>query len=118
MELDALAAERTAAGRDLRMQGSVKVTATAWMIDGVLAPLVAAFSSNYPQLELELMADVRHLNLARREADVALRASSTATSFDDKWQSSRSGSMHRTPTLRATEHRTSSAGAKATGWLR
>jgi DNA-binding transcriptional LysR family regulator len=75
MELDVLAAERVTAARDLRMHGRVSVTATAWMIDGVLAPLVSAFSSQYPELELELMADVRHLNLVRREADIALRTS-------------------------------------------
>jgi DNA-binding transcriptional LysR family regulator len=75
MELSALAAERSSLGRDSGMRGSVCVTATEWMVGGVLAPLVAPFTAKHPELELELLADVRHLSLMRREADIALRVS-------------------------------------------
>ena len=75
MELSALAAERCSVGRDSGMRGSVCVTATEWMIGSVLAPLVAPFTAKHPELELELLADVRHLSLMRREADIALRVS-------------------------------------------
>ena len=75
MELSALAAERCSVGRDSGMRGSVCVTATEWMVGSVLAPLVAPFTAKHPELELELLADVRHLSLMRREADIALRVS-------------------------------------------
>jgi DNA-binding transcriptional LysR family regulator len=75
MELDALAAERASAGRDLGMRGQVTITASEWLVGAVLAPLIAPFSARHPELELELVSEARHLNLMRREADIALRPS-------------------------------------------
>ncbi|MEO6602906.1 MAG: LysR family transcriptional regulator [Polyangiaceae bacterium] len=75
MEQNALAAERTTGGRDQKMRGNVSVTASEWLINSALAPLIAPFAAKHPELELDLMADVRHLNLMRREADIALRLS-------------------------------------------
>lgn len=73
MERDALAAERMLSGRDVGLRGVVRVTASEWLITSVLAPAVGALVEQHPQLELELVADQRHLNLSRREADIALR---------------------------------------------
>jgi DNA-binding transcriptional LysR family regulator len=73
MERDALAAERSIAGRDAGLRGVVRVTASEWLITSVVSPMVGALFARYPQLELELIADQRHLNLSRREADIALR---------------------------------------------
>lgn len=73
MERAAIAAERRVYGRDEGITGLVRVTASEWLISGVLAPLVAPLLARHPQLVIELLADQRHLNLARREADVALR---------------------------------------------
>lgn len=75
MELSALAAERCSVGRDSGMRGSVCVTATEWMVGSVLASLVGPLTAKHPELELDLLADVRHLSLMRREADIALRVS-------------------------------------------
>jgi len=80
MERDALAAERVASGRDAGLAGPVRITATEWMVRSVLGPLLAPLSSAHPALELELLADPRHLNLARRDADIAIRASA----FEEK----------------------------------
>jgi DNA-binding transcriptional LysR family regulator len=73
MELDALAAERVSAGRDVGMKGSVSVTASEWMVQRLLALVVAPLLTKHPALEVELIADTRPLNLARREADLAVR---------------------------------------------
>jgi DNA-binding transcriptional LysR family regulator len=73
MERDALAAERAVAGRDAGLRGVVRVTASEWLITSVVSPMMGALFTRYPQLELELVADQRHLNLSRREADIALR---------------------------------------------
>lgn len=75
MELDVLAVERVASGRDVGLRGRVCITASEWMIQSVLGPLIAPLVAQHPELELELAADSRHLNLVRREADIALRPS-------------------------------------------
>lgn len=75
MEQDAVAAERVASGRDAGLRGKVSVTASEWMIGSVLGPILGPFLQRYPELEIDLAADVRHLSLLRREADVALRPS-------------------------------------------
>jgi DNA-binding transcriptional LysR family regulator len=75
MELDALAAERASIGRDLGVRGKVSVTASEWLIGAVLAPQVAKFTAHHPELELDLVAEARHLSLMRREVDIALRPS-------------------------------------------
>lgn len=73
MEQDALAAERRLAGRDVGVRGAVSITASEWLVTGVLAPMVGPLLAIHPELSIELVADTRHLNLARREADLALR---------------------------------------------
>jgi DNA-binding transcriptional LysR family regulator len=75
MELEALAAERSSTGRDLGVRGKVSVTASEWLVDAVLAAQIAPFIARHPELELELVAEARHLNLMRREVDIALRPS-------------------------------------------
>lgn len=73
MEQDVLGVERQLLGRDEGVAGVVRITASEWLVSSVLSPLVGALLTSYPQLELELVADARHLNLARREADIAIR---------------------------------------------
>jgi len=51
----------------------VRITASEWLCTSILSPLLSDLLGCYPQLEIELIADTRHLNLARREADLALR---------------------------------------------
>jgi DNA-binding transcriptional LysR family regulator len=75
MEGEALAAERVARGRDTGLSGRVVLTASEWMIRSVLSPSIAPFVAAHPALELELLAEARHLSLVRREADLAIRPS-------------------------------------------
>jgi DNA-binding transcriptional LysR family regulator len=75
MQVHALAAENLAAGRDAGVSGTVRVTASEWMICSVLGPALAPHLARHPGLCLELIADVRHLSLVKREADIALRPS-------------------------------------------
>jgi DNA-binding transcriptional LysR family regulator len=75
MELEALAAETIATGRDEGLEGRVRITASEWLARSVLGHALAPFLARHPALSLELVADPRHLNLARREADVAIRPS-------------------------------------------
>jgi DNA-binding transcriptional LysR family regulator len=75
MERSALAAERIASGQDAGLSGRVRITASEWLVESVLAPRIAPFIARHPDLEVELVADPQHSNLSRREADIALRPS-------------------------------------------
>ncbi len=68
-------AESRASGHDLGVEGRVRVTASEWVVRSVLGPLLAPLLTEHPHLELELHAEARHLNLAKREADIAIRPS-------------------------------------------
>jgi DNA-binding transcriptional LysR family regulator len=70
-EVDGL--ERRLAGRDTRPSGTVRVTTTDTLLTKALGPLLAAFRSAYPDIELELVVENRFLSLSRRDADVAIR---------------------------------------------
>jgi DNA-binding transcriptional LysR family regulator len=74
-EQEVLGVVRVAAGRDAGFRGRVTLTGSEWMLESVVGPLLAPFVERYPELELELLAEPRHLSLLRREADLALRPS-------------------------------------------
>lgn len=73
IESETLAIERAITGKDSKLEGPVRLTATEGLTVDVLTPILAAFSAQYPGITLELIADPRHLNLAKGEADIALR---------------------------------------------
>ena len=54
--------------------GTLRVTTTDTILQGVLLPVLRAFSSAYSGIELELIASNSFANLNSREADVAVRA--------------------------------------------
>jgi DNA-binding transcriptional LysR family regulator len=57
-----------------RLAGTLRVTTTDTLLVGLLLPLVAAFRAAFPQLMLELHASNQLASLSRRDADVAIRA--------------------------------------------
>ena len=73
IETEALAVERTVSGRDVRLEGVVRVTAVETLAVEVLSPALAGFQQRYPGITIELLLGTRSLSLVRREADVALR---------------------------------------------
>lgn len=73
IEAEADTVARTITGTDLRLAGSVRITSVETLATLVLMPVLAGFARRYPDIELELLADSRDLDLSRREADVALR---------------------------------------------
>lgn len=78
MENEVLSAERRFTGGDLTLSGVIRVTAPDDMVQRLLLPMFVAFRARYPRIELEVILDNRHLNLSRREADVAIRPTLTA----------------------------------------
>jgi DNA-binding transcriptional LysR family regulator len=73
IENEALAVERTITGKDVRLEGSVRITAVETFAVIVLTPIFAAFRERYPGIAIELVVDTRALSLSKREADIALR---------------------------------------------
>jgi DNA-binding transcriptional LysR family regulator len=72
MEEDAIAIAREIAGQADAVAGRVCITAPDAFGPKMVAPLIARMQSRWPALDVELIADNRTLNLARREADVAV----------------------------------------------
>lgn len=56
------------------LSGRVRVTAPEILANKVIAPWLSSFSKEHPAIAVELIADERYLDLARGEAEVALRA--------------------------------------------
>jgi DNA-binding transcriptional LysR family regulator len=73
MENAALDLERVAAGRDSLAAGSIRLTATEALALQVIAPAVAELRKDHPDLRVDLAVGVRSLDIARREADLAVR---------------------------------------------
>ncbi len=74
IEAEAIALDRELAGRDTRLSGQLRVTASETLAFRVLTEEIAGFRARHPGIVVELGVDNRQLDLSRREADVALRA--------------------------------------------
>lgn len=73
IEAEALAVERRITGRDIRLEGVVRVTTVEILAVDILTDGFAALQRAHPGIALEIAADARSLSLARREADIAVR---------------------------------------------
>ncbi|MCR9164199.1 MAG: LysR family transcriptional regulator [Nannocystaceae bacterium] len=65
--------ERGLAGADARMRGVVSLTCCDAWVSSMLVPSLAALCDEHPGLEFALSTDARSFDLAKREADIALR---------------------------------------------
>lgn len=70
-ELFALAS--FARGQGATLSGVVRITAPPALAAHFLAPRLGGMRSTHPQVEIELIGEIRNSNLTRREADLALR---------------------------------------------
>lgn len=73
MEAEALAVAREVASSDTRLAGTVRVTASEMLTTRFIAPHLATFHRELPDLTLDLHCTNEVVSLARREADIALR---------------------------------------------
>ena len=73
IEAEALAVERRITGRDIRLEGVVRLTTIEILAVEVLTGAFAQLQREHPGIVLEVAADARSLSLARREADIAVR---------------------------------------------
>lgn len=63
-------------GKDHRLKGVISLTAPEGMIHRLLAPLLADFSHQHPEICIDLNVTGAALTMDRREADLALRITS------------------------------------------
>lgn len=65
--------ERRIAGQDLKLEGTIRVTTTDSLMSTIVAPQLASFRARHPRIAIEMAMTNAHLNLTRRDADVAIR---------------------------------------------
>lgn len=68
--------ERRLAGQDERPRGELRITTTDSLFTTLLAPMFASFRIAYPEIRTDIIVSNAALNLSRRDADVAIRATS------------------------------------------
>ena len=69
------AVERRITGQDLRPSGELRVTTNDTLLVHLLTPIFASFRKAYPEIRLDIVVANPSLNLSKRDADVAIRAS-------------------------------------------
>ena len=75
-EAAVLALERTVAGKDFRLAGRIRLTTPANLAVRFVARYLPDFLDLYPDIRVEIVVGDRDFDLIRREADLALRATS------------------------------------------
>ena len=72
IETDISALNRRISGQDMRPSGTIRVT-MADVLVGLLTPCLAEFQTAYPEIELEVVVSRDVMNLAKRDANIAIR---------------------------------------------
>jgi DNA-binding transcriptional LysR family regulator len=65
--------ERTLAGQDLRLSGTIRLTTTDTLMGSILPEILAEFRKAHPGIQIEVAVSNLMLNLSKRDADVAIR---------------------------------------------
>lgn len=61
------------AGEDLRLEGTLRIATTDTLMASILPGILAAFQKEHPAVEMDVSVGTDLANLAKREADVAVR---------------------------------------------
>lgn len=77
IEAEIFGLSRHLIGGDLRLSGTLRVTAPDALAVHILMPQIASFRQRYPGIEIELSIDNGFLDLSQRQADVAVRTTDT-----------------------------------------
>ncbi|KAB1080214.1 LysR family transcriptional regulator [Methylobacterium soli] len=75
MDEDVARFTREVAGKAQTPAGALRITTAASFVTGVLLPMLGRFAKAYPLIRLDVVVSEEALNLSRRDADVAIRAS-------------------------------------------
>lgn len=77
VDADITSVTRKIAGRELAPAGELRVTTSDSLLLHLVLPLLSGFRAAFPQVRLELVLGNSALNLSKRDADVAIRATDT-----------------------------------------
>jgi DNA-binding transcriptional LysR family regulator len=75
MDDDVSAFARRIAGREIEPSGEVRITTTDTLFLHLLIPIFHAFRKVHPSIRIDLVIGNQALNLSKRDADIAIRAS-------------------------------------------
>src|SRR5690606_37555424 len=79
---DSIAAlSRTVAGGDLELKGDVRITTAPNLATEFVAPSLPRFRVKHPGIRVEISVSDTDYDLARRQADLALRATSSPPEY-------------------------------------
>lgn len=73
IEEDILDLERELQSKDRRLKGNIRLTAPEGLTNRLLLPHIASFYHQHPDIQVDLIVSSDDLQLARHEADIALR---------------------------------------------
>jgi DNA-binding transcriptional LysR family regulator len=74
LDADILSFTRRLAGREIEASGELRVTTNDSLLVHLLTPVFARFRRQHPGVQLDIVLANEALNLSRRDADVAIRA--------------------------------------------
>lgn len=74
VDQDITAFARRLAGQEIKPAGELRVTTNDTLLVDLLTPLLAGFLGHCPEIRLDIVLSNQALNLSRRDADVAIRA--------------------------------------------
>jgi len=74
IEAEVAQLERRLQGREIAPAGEIRVTTADSLLVHLLTPLFARFQAAYPDIRLDVVIGNTALNLSRRDADIAIRA--------------------------------------------
>lgn len=77
MEREVLNVDGTLQGLDANLRGTLRVTTVGNIASSFLMPMLSRFSSQYPEITVELSVSNADVSLPEREADIAIRVTST-----------------------------------------
>jgi DNA-binding transcriptional LysR family regulator len=81
MEEQTLAVDREIIGMDAQLKGPLRLTASHDVLTNMVIPKLHSLLESYPGIALELMGTTGLLDLAAREADIALRFTATPPDY-------------------------------------
>lgn len=73
MEVTTARLETRVFGRDQSLSGKLRVALPSSLATDLLMPDLAEFAMRHPEIELEILTSYKPVNLAKRQADVAIR---------------------------------------------
>jgi DNA-binding transcriptional LysR family regulator len=73
MEVEALSIGAYFHDFEQKPRGLVKITTMPWIIQHIIVPALPTFTARFPEIELQLIADLRERSITSHETDLSLR---------------------------------------------